>query len=79
LKLKKNKAAFEIYKMNYDKFPNDVTTNFGMIKAYAAVGNKTEALKFADKTIALINDKSTKEYLEKIKQHIKDGKDISNL
>ena len=76
LKLKKNKMAFDVYKINYNKYPGDITTNFGMTKAYLAIGNKNEAMKFADKTIALTNDKSTKEYLEKAKQNIKEGKDL---
>jgi hypothetical protein len=79
LNLKKNKAAFDIFKMNYDKFPKAVVTNFGMIKAYSAIGNKADAIKFIDKTISLVNVKSTIEYLEKLRQDVKEGKDITNF
>jgi hypothetical protein len=79
LKMKRNKAAFDIFKMNYDKFPKAVVTNFGMVKAYSAIGNKEEAIKFIDKTISLVNDKGTIDYLEKLKVSVEDGKDITDL
>jgi hypothetical protein len=49
-----------------------------MIKANAAIGNKPEAIKFADKTILLAADKATKDYLLKFKQDMIEGKDILN-
>jgi len=65
--------------MNYDKFPNVVVTNFGMIKAYSAIGNKQEAIKFIDKTISLVKDKGTIDYLENLKKDVTEGKDITNF
>jgi thioredoxin-related protein len=64
--------------MNYEKYPKDVYTNIGMIKGYAAVGNKNEAIKFADNAILLITDQNSKAYIEELKQRIKEGKDITN-
>jgi len=78
LRMKKNEQAFDIYKMNYEKYPKDVYTNIGMIKGYAAVGNKNEAIKFADNTILLVTDQNSKAYIEELKQRIKEGKDITN-
>jgi tetratricopeptide (TPR) repeat protein len=78
LKMKKNTQAFDIYKMNYEKYPKDVYTNIGMIKGYAAVGNKNEAIKFADNAILLVTDQNSKAYIEEIKQAIELGKDITN-
>jgi tetratricopeptide (TPR) repeat protein len=78
LRMKKYKEAFDIYKMNYDKTPGDVYTNLGMVRGYAGLGNKTEALKYADKAILLVTDQNSKAYIEKIKQLINDGKDITN-
>jgi Protein of unknown function (DUF2911) len=78
LKQKKYKAAFEVFKLNFEKSPKEILSNFGMIKANAAMGNKSEAIKFADKTILLAADKATKDYLLKFKQDMIEGKDILN-
>jgi len=78
MRLKKYKEAFDIYKMNYDKNPGDVYTNLGMVRGYAGLGNKTEALKFADKAMLLVVDQNSKSYIEKMKQLVKEGKDITN-
>jgi tetratricopeptide (TPR) repeat protein len=78
LRLKKYQEAFAIYKMNYEKYPGDIYTNLGMIKGYAALGNKPEALKFVDKAITLAPDQNTKAYLDKMKEMVRDGKDVTN-
>lgn len=36
--------AFKVFKMNYDKYPNEFTTNVGMGRIYAAQGNNKKAL-----------------------------------
>jgi hypothetical protein len=79
LNLKKNKAAYDVFKMNYDKFPKTVVANLGMIKVYSAIGNKTEAIKFIDKTISLVTNKNAIDYLESLRIEVKNGKDISDL
>jgi Protein of unknown function (DUF2911) len=78
LRQKKDKAAIDVYKHNFDKSPKEMLANIGMAKAYAVMGNKTEALKFMDKSILLARESSTKEYLGRMKQVIIDGKDITN-
>lgn len=78
LRLKKYPEAFAIYKMNYEKYPGDIYTNLGMIKGFAALGNKTDALKFVDKAITLAPDQNTKAYLDKMKEMVRDGKDLTN-
>jgi hypothetical protein len=76
LKQKKNKEAFDIFKMNFDKYPNDVYTNIGMIVGYASIGNTKEALKFGDKAMALVTDSNSKAYIEKLIADVKAGKDL---
>ena len=78
LRLKKYKEAFDIYKMNYDKNPGDIYTNLGMIRGYAGLGNKAEAINFADKAMLLVTDQNSKAYIEKMKQLVYDGMDITN-
>jgi len=64
--------------MNYDKNPKEIYTNLGMVRAYASLGNKAEALKFADKAMLLVSDQNSKSYIEKMKQLINEGADITN-
>jgi hypothetical protein len=76
MRQKKYKEAFDIYKMNYDKYPNDIYTRIGMVIGYAATGNTKEALKYADKAMALAEDTNTKSYIEKMVADLKAGKTI---
>jgi tetratricopeptide (TPR) repeat protein len=77
MRQKKHKEAFDVYKMNYDKYPDDIYTRLGMIRGYAALGNTKEALKYADKAMAISTDTNTKAYVEKMIADVKAGKDIS--
>jgi hypothetical protein len=79
IRMKQFKQAIEVYKLNYEKDPKDMSANFGMAKASAMTGNKAEALKFVDKSIQLAGDQSTKNYFDKVKQAIIDGKDVSGF
>jgi tetratricopeptide (TPR) repeat protein len=79
LRMKKYKEALEAYKINYDRAPKDWLTNFGMAKGYAAIGDKTTALKYADSSIQLAQDQGTKEYIGRLKQQISEGKDVSGF
>jgi hypothetical protein len=79
IRMKEFKQAIEVYKLNYEKDPKDMAANFGMAKASAMTGNKAEALKFVDKSIQLAGDQSTKNYFDKVKQAIIDGKDVSGF
>jgi len=74
-KLKKYKEAYEIYKMSYNKFPESEYTLLGMAKGYAVIGNKEEAIKFANKAIAILKDQNSKAYVEKMIEAIKAGGD----
>ncbi|MBT1696863.1 tetratricopeptide repeat protein [Fulvivirgaceae bacterium PWU4] len=74
---KKYKEAFEIYKLNYDKNPDDIYTRIGMVIGYAGVGNTKEALKYAEKAMALADDSNTKSYIEKMVADVKAGKPVN--
>ena len=79
LRIKKYKEAFDAFKMNYDKSPKEWLTNFGLAKGYAALGDKTAAIKYADNGIQLTHDQGVKEYIGRLKQGIADGKDVSGF
>jgi hypothetical protein len=79
LRMKEYKGAFNVFKLEYDKAPREVLTNFGLAKGYAAMGDKTSAIKYADSCIQLTNDPGTKAYIGRFKQAIADGKDVSGF
>lgn len=79
LRMKKYKEAFDAYKINYDKTPKDWLTNLGLAKGYAAMGDKTSAIKYSDNSMQLVQDQGIKEYIGRVKQDITDGKDVSGL
>jgi hypothetical protein len=76
---KKAKEAFEVYKMSYEKFGDDIYTLIGMIKGHAAMGNVKEATRYGEKALAIAKDSNTKSYIEKMLADVKAGKDITNL
>ncbi|WP_153801119.1 DUF2911 domain-containing protein [Foetidibacter luteolus] len=78
LKQKKTKEAFEAFKMNYDKHPDNFTTNMGMTRAYSATGNYKEALKYAQKALLQAPDPGNKVSVEKVVEMLKEGKDNVN-
>lgn len=77
LKMKKEKEAFEVFKMNYDKNPDDIYTCLGMIRGYFFLGNKKEAISYAEKGKAISKDDITKAYFETMIADIKTGKEIT--
>jgi tetratricopeptide (TPR) repeat protein len=79
LQQKKNKEAFEVYKINFDKHPNDIYTTIGMAIGYAAVENKKEAMKYGNKALAMVKDPNSKAYIEKLMVDINEGKDLSKM
>jgi hypothetical protein len=73
----KKKEAYDIYKMNYDKYPRDIYTTIGMVRGYAAIGNPKEAMNYAAKIYGLTTDNNTKAVADKLIADIKAGKDIN--
>ena len=76
LRQKKYKEAFDIYKANYTKYPNDIYTRLGMILGNVGLGNTKEALAFGAKANELADDANTKSYVDKLIADIKAGKTI---
>ena len=74
---KKAKAAQEIFKLNYDKYPNTFTTNMGMMRAHSATGNYKKALEFAQKAQAQAPDSGNRVNIEKYIATLQQGKDIN--
>lgn len=71
---KKGKEALEVFKMNYDKNPDQFTTLVGMTRGYSAVGDFKNALKYAQKALPLAPDQQNKNsvtmMIEKLKKEV---------
>lgn len=74
---KKNKDAFDVFQVNYNKYPNQFTTNVGMARGYSAIGNYKKSLEFAQKALAQAPDPVNKANMEKAIKTLQDGKDIN--
>ncbi|MBV8255531.1 MAG: DUF2911 domain-containing protein [Chitinophaga sp.] len=75
--LKHGKEAFEIFKMDYDKHPDEFLTNAGMARGYSALGDYKKALTYALKARAQAPDLPNKDRLEKFVKTLQEGKDIN--
>jgi tetratricopeptide (TPR) repeat protein len=74
---KKNQDAFDVFKANYDKNPNEFTTNMGMARGYSALGNYKKALEFAQKAQVQAPDPVNKVNVEKVVKTLQEGRDIN--
>ena len=74
---KKNKEALEVFKMNYQKYPNQFTTLMGMTRGYSAIGDYKNALKYANLALPLAPDQQNKTNITMMLEKLKEGKDIN--
>jgi tetratricopeptide (TPR) repeat protein len=75
--IKRSKEAFEVFKMNYDKFPNTLFTNLGMASGYSAMGDYKKALDFAQKALPQAKGGNKLEVERNIKD-LQNGRDMNN-
>lgn len=75
--MKLNKMAFDIFKANFDKYPNQFTTLMGMMRGYAGINDLKNALKYATLALPLSPNQQNKTVVEGLIQKLKDGKDIN--
>lgn len=71
------KEAFEVFKLNYDRFPNTLFTNLGMASGYSAQGDYKKALGFAQKALPFAKGGNKLEVERNIKD-LQNGKDMNN-
>jgi hypothetical protein len=77
LTLKQPKDALDVFKMNFDKNPNQFTTLMGLVRGYSANGDYKTALKYANQALPLAPDANNKNNLQTIIDKLKDGKDVN--
>ena len=77
LGLKFTKTAFDVFKQNFDNYPNQFTTTMGMTRAYSATGDFKNALKYAALALSLAPDQQNKTYVQGLIDKLKAGQDIN--
>jgi tetratricopeptide (TPR) repeat protein len=73
---KRTPEAISVYKMSYDKNPNDLYSCMAVTRAYSLQGNNKDALKFANKTVPFAKDTYYQGYADEIVTKLKEGKPI---
>jgi tetratricopeptide (TPR) repeat protein len=74
---KKYKEALAIFKMNYDKNPNQFTTLMGLTRGYSANGDYKTALKYAQQAQPLAPDNQNKSNVSTMIEKLQQGKDVN--
>lgn len=74
---KKYQEAFNVFKINMEKYPNTFTTNMGMMRAHSALGNYKKALEYAQKSLPQALDPSNKVNVEMCIKKLQEGKDVN--
>jgi tetratricopeptide (TPR) repeat protein len=77
LQQKKNKEALDIFKMNFDKNPNQFTTLVGLTRGYSANGDYKTALKYANQALPLAPNEQNKNNVMTMIDKLKNGKDVN--
>ena len=77
LGLKFTKMAFDVFKTNLEKYPNQFTTVMGMARSYSALNDFSNALKFANQALLLAPDEQNKTYVNGLIDKLKAKKDIN--
>lgn len=76
LGLKLNKMAFDVFKTNFNKYPNEFTTLMGMMRGYSGMGDYKNALKYANLALPMAPAAQKTGLLNMIDQ-LKAGKDVN--
>jgi len=69
--------AFKVFKSNYDKYPNQYTTNVGMGRAYSAKGDYKRALSYMQTALIQAPDEGSKTNLQAMITKLKDGQNVN--
>ena len=77
ISLKENDEAFKVFKQNFDKYPNEYTTNVGMGRAYSAKGDYKKALQYVKAALPKAPDERNKLSVEGMIGKLQEGKDVN--
>ncbi len=74
---KKTQAALEVFKLNAQKHPANPTASIGLVRAYSALGDYKNALKFANLALTQKPDDANRKAVEDMVVKLKAGKDVN--
>lgn len=69
--------AIKVFKMNYDKHPDDFTTNVGMGRGMSAKGDYKKALEYLKTALSKAPDEGSKNNVAAMIKKLEEGKDIN--
>lgn len=75
--MKQPQDALKVFKTNYDKNPNQFTTNVGLGRAYSAVADYKKALIYMQAALAQAPDELNKNSVETMIKKLEEGKDVN--
>jgi len=71
------KEAFSVFKNNYDRHPEEFTTNVGMARAYSSLSDYKKALPFLKKALSKAPDELDKARVQEMVIKLEHGEDIN--
>ncbi|MES2110117.1 MAG: DUF2911 domain-containing protein [Bacteroidota bacterium] len=74
---KKAKEAFDVYKFNYDRHPDEYITNAGLGRGYSGLGDYKKAIAYIQKAETQAPSKPQKDGMAKMIKTLQEGKDIN--
>jgi hypothetical protein len=74
---KRFQEAYEVFKLNYDKNPNQFTTNVGLGRGLSGIGKNKEALPYMKAALAQSPNGQNKTNLENMIKMLQDGKNVN--
>jgi predicted Zn-dependent protease len=69
--------AFRLFQLNAKRFPNQWPVHVGLMRGYAAMGDKKKALEEAKLALAQAPDEGNKKNIERLIKQLEEGKDIN--
>ena len=73
----KKEEAFKLFQLNAKRFPNQWPVHVGLMRGYAAMGDKTKALAEAKLAVVQAPDPANKKNLQNLVTQLEQGKDIN--
>lgn len=77
LSAKQVDEAFKVYKANFEKYPNEFTTNVGMGRVYSAMGNYKKALTYMKAALNQAPNDYNKNNVALMIKKLEEGKDVN--
>ncbi len=77
LQQKLQKEALIIFQRNYEKFPNQFTTNIGLARAFSATGDYKKAIPFMKAALPQSPDETNRKRVEEMIKKLEAGSDVN--